>query len=84
MLDFNIVKERMAALITDTVRANVLQYKGYNTQVIEYIDSDHSLKNLMIRARFTNHKDLEALKNIQSLQAEYGFKQTLLNLQNIK
>lgn len=64
MVDFNIIKERMSALITDTIRANVLQYKGYNTQVIEYIDSDHSLKNLMIRARFTNHRDEKALENI--------------------
>ncbi len=83
MTDFNIIKERMSALITDTVRANILQYKGYQTQVIEYIDSSHSLKNLMIRARFTNHKDQEALENITSLQKEYGFNQKLLQLQNI-
>lgn len=83
MLDFNIIKERLSALITDTVRANVLQYKGYNTQVIEYIDSDHSLKNVMIRERFNHNYDQKALQNIVNLQAEYGFKQTLLELQNI-
>ena len=70
MVNFNIVKERMSALITDTVRANVLQYSGYNTQVIEYIDSDHSLKNLMIRARYTGFKDEKALENIVELQKE--------------
>lgn len=83
MLDFNIIKERMSALITDTVRSNVLQYKGYNTQVIEYIDSSHSLKNLMIRARFTNHTDHKALDNIIELQNTYNFNQKLLELQNI-
>lgn len=83
MLDFNIIKERMAALITDTVRSNLLQYKGYNTQVIEYIDSNHSLKNLMIRARFTNHIDHKALDNIINLQKTYNFNQKLLELQNI-
>lgn len=75
MLDFNIIKERLSALITDTVRSNVLQYKGYNTQVIEYIDSDHSLKNVMIRARFTNHIDEKALENIVQLQETYNFNQ---------
>lgn len=83
MVDFNIIKERLSALITDTVRANVLQYRGYNTQVIEYIDSNHSLKNVMIRARFNHNYDQKALQNIVNLQAEYGFKQTLLELQNI-
>lgn len=83
MTKFNIVRERLSALITDTVRANVLEYRGYNTQVIEYIDSDHSLKNLMIRARFSNHYDKLALDNIIKLQNEYGFKQKLLQLQEI-
>lgn len=77
MLDYNIVKERLSALITDTVRANVLEYLGYNTQVIEYIDSDHSLKNLMIRARYTGFKDQSAYDNIINLQKEYNFKQKL-------
>lgn len=84
MLDFKIIKERMSALLTDTVRANVLQYKGYQTQVIEYIDSSHSLKNLMIRARFTGKSDDLALENIRSLQKEYNFTQKLLELQKIK
>lgn len=84
MLDFKIIKERMSALMTDTVRANVLQYKGYQTQVIEYIDSSHSLKNLMIRARFTGKTDDLALENIRSLQKEYNFTQKLIELQEIK
>lgn len=83
MIKYGVVKERISAIITDTVRANVLEYSGYNTQVIEYIDSDHSLKNLMIRAKFTNYIDKSALDNIINLQKEFNFKQKLLELRNI-
>lgn len=83
MIKYGVVKDRISAIITDTVRANVLEYSGYNTQVIEYIDSDHSLKNLMIRARFTNYKDEKALENIINLQNEFNFSQKLLELRNL-
>ncbi|HZJ85564.1 MAG TPA: SAM-dependent methyltransferase [Erysipelotrichaceae bacterium] len=83
MIKYGVVKDRISAIITDTVRANVLEYSGYNTQVIEYIDSDHSLKNLMIRARYTNYKDEKALENIINLQKEFNFNQKLLELRNL-
>ena len=83
MIKYGVVKDRISAIITDSVRANVLEYSGYNTQVIEYIDSDHSLKNLMIRARFTNYKDEKALENIINLQKEFNFNQKLLELRNL-
>ena len=83
MIQYGIVKERLSALITDTVRANILEYSGYQTQVIEYVDSDHSLKNLMIRAKFTDNHSQDALKNILNLQNEFQFSQKLLELRNI-
>lgn len=83
MIKYGVVKDRLSALITDTIRANVLEYSGYNTQVIEYIDSDHSLKNLMIRARFTNHKSKKSLENIINLQEEFNFQQKLLQLRGL-
>lgn len=82
-LKYGVIKDRISAIITDTVRANVLEYSGYNTQIIEYVDSDHSLKNLMIRARFTNYQDELALKNIYNLQKEFNFSQKLLELRNL-
>ncbi|NLC34396.1 MAG: SAM-dependent methyltransferase [Erysipelothrix sp.] len=84
MIDHNIIKERLSSLVTDTVRVNVLQYRGYQTQIIEYVDSDHSLKNLMIRARLTHHYDEAALASIHELKTTYQFEHTLLQLQNIK
>lgn len=45
-----ILKERWAALTTDALRAQVLEILGYRTQVIEFIDMEHTPKNVMIRA----------------------------------
>lgn len=45
-----ILKDRFAALATDALRANVLELCGYQTQVVEFIDLEHTPKNLLIRA----------------------------------
>ena len=47
---YGILKERMAALLTDGLRANLLESKGYDTQILEFIDMEHTPKNLLIRA----------------------------------
>lgn len=50
LLKHGILKERFAALATDAARAALLESKGYATQVLEFIDTEHTPKNLMIRA----------------------------------
>lgn len=50
LLKYGVIKERMAALITDAVRANLLEEQGYDTQILEFIDMEHTPKNLLIRA----------------------------------
>ncbi len=50
VLKYGVIKERMAALITDAIRANLLEQNGYDTQILEFIDMEHTPKNLMIRA----------------------------------
>ena len=47
---YGIIKERMSALITDALRANILEQHGYETQILEFIDMEHTPKNLLIRA----------------------------------
>lgn len=50
ILKYGLIKERMSALITDAVRANLLEEMGYDTQILEFIDMEHTPKNLLIRA----------------------------------
>ena len=50
VLKYGVIRERMAALITDALRADLLEKSGYDTQILEFIDMEHTPKNLMIRA----------------------------------
>ena len=68
IMDYGILKERMAAIMTDAVRANLLTAKGYDTQILEFIDMEHTPKNLLIRAVYTgkdSENAAEALKNME-------------------
>lgn len=50
ILKYGIIKERMSALITDALRADLLYSAGYETDLLEFIDMEHTPKNLLIRA----------------------------------
>lgn len=50
LLEHGILKERFAAIVTDSLRAAALEAAGYRTQVIEFIDLEHTPKNVLIRA----------------------------------
>ncbi|MBQ7372653.1 MAG: methyltransferase [Blautia sp.] len=50
VLKYGILKERMSALLTDGIRAGLLEGRGYDTQLLEFIDMEHTPKNLLIRA----------------------------------
>lgn len=50
LLRYGLIQERMSALITDAIRANLLEQQGYDTQILEFIDMEHTPKNLLIRA----------------------------------
>lgn len=56
VLKYGILKERMSALITDGIRAELLESEGYHTQILEFIDMEHTPKNLLIRAVKTGDK----------------------------
>lgn len=64
VLSYGILKERLSAIMTDAIRAEVLKEKGYKTEILEFIDMEHTPKNLLIRAVKTEGKtdaDKEAL-----------------------
>ena len=50
ILKYGLIKERMAALTTDSLRALLLESCGYKTQILEFIDMEHTPKNILIRA----------------------------------
>lgn len=56
ILKYGLIKERMAALITDALRAEYLENCGYDTQILEFIDMEHTPKNILIRAVKTDKK----------------------------
>ncbi|MDO5573320.1 MAG: SAM-dependent methyltransferase [bacterium] len=57
VLKYGLLKERMSALITDGIRANLLEQNGYEVQVLEFIDMQHTPKNILIRAVRTGQTD---------------------------
>ncbi len=80
---YGIVQERVAALMTDAVRANLLEAVGYKTQLLEFIDISHSPKNILIRAAKANvskEKIEKALNEVNNLINEFNFNPTLYNL----
>ena len=78
---FGILKERYSAIVTDAIRANLLQYCGYKTQVMEFIDIDNSPKNLLIRAIYQGGTPNEKIKEeVELLMKQLGIKQTLYEL----
>lgn len=50
---YGLIRERMAALITDALRAGMLEKVGYQVQILEFIDMEHTPKNILIRAVYT-------------------------------
>lgn len=82
LLQFGILKERFAALVTDAVRAQLLEMVGYKTQVMEFIDSAHTPKNLLIRAiKGNSQKNREEAKNhFQQLKSSLNIVSTLEKL----
>ena len=81
LLEHGIIRERVCALLTDSIRTAVLQSRGYETDVIEFIDFEHSPKNIMLRARYTGRERRKSLEQALELKKKYGFSQKLLELQ---
>lgn len=80
---YGVVQERVAALMTDSVRANLLECVGYKTQLLEFIDIAHSPKNILIRASKNNiskEKKEKSLNEVNNLIRTFNFNPTLYNL----
>lgn len=56
LFSYGLIKERMAALVTDSLRAEYLKREGYDTQILEFIDMEHTPKKILIRAVYTGKR----------------------------
>lgn len=77
ILQFGIHKDRTAEILTDTIRALILEENGYETTVAEFISTDHTGKNVMIvgrkrQADNPGEKPQFYRKQIEALKTEYG------------
>lgn len=73
----------MSALMTDAIRGNLLEYMGYKTQIMEFIDMVHSPKNILIRAtkaNISNDTKKKSIKEAEELIKEFNLSPTLYNL----
>ena len=77
---YGIFLERQAVMITDTIRALILEYYGYKTQVMEFIEMEHTPKNVLLVGRKINKETNRAqiLQQIADLKARHGIKQHYL------
>ena len=80
LASYGIVKERMNALLTDTIRAKLLEYSGYNVDILEFVDFDASPKNLLVRAKYTGNSNAKALDEVKQILDEFKIDQTLYKL----
>lgn len=81
---YGIIQERFSALLTDSIRGNLLEYCGYKTQLLEFIDFEYTPKNILIRAvlRNTTPKATKekALKEVKNAVEEFNVHPTLYKL----
>ena len=84
---YGIVKERVAALMTDSIRADLLEACGYRTQMLEFVDLSHTPKNLLLRAtRVTRSSKVAAAKRasmlteVETLMSEFHLDPALYRL----
>ena len=84
MTRYGIIKERFSALVTDAIRGNILEYMGYNVNLLEFVDLSHTPKNILIRAVKNPDKAEEikdkAMDEVCRMMEEYGFSQALYRM----
>jgi len=73
LLKYGIFKERQFEMVTDTIRALIMEQHHYNTKIFEFISNEHTRKNVMlVGSKSVNKNDTEAVKEkIHSLKNAY-------------
>ncbi|MCL2092752.1 MAG: SAM-dependent methyltransferase [Treponema sp.] len=79
LLRQGLYKERFSALLTDTIRCEILRGAGYQVDVVEFVGEENTPKNAMIRARYTGHK-ADTSEEVKALLGRFGVSQCLVDL----
>ena len=79
ILKHGLLKERFSAIVTDALRAEYLEREGYEVQVLEFIDMEHTPKNILIRAVWDGRKKHNE-KELQEIMDFLSVKPTLASL----
>lgn len=82
LLKYGIIKECVSALLTDSIRAMLLEDAGYKVDVMEFVDFTHSPKNIMIRCVKRGNPTARNTTKIKELMDKYHFDHTLYRLLN--
>ena len=77
VMDYGLLKERFAAIVTDGLRAKYLEREGYDTQILEFIDMEHTPKNILIRAVRKGKRNEKVIEEIRKCEELLSVKPTL-------
>ena len=80
LLRHGLAKERFAALVTDTLRAQLLELAGYRTQLVEFVPLEHTAKNILIRAVKGSPAGVDARRAYEELRDSLGLDPALERL----
>jgi SAM-dependent methyltransferase len=80
LLRHGLAKERFAALVTDTLRAQLLELAGYETQLVEFVEFEHTAKNILIRAVKGKRPRADARRGYEDLRDALGLDPALERL----
>ena len=80
VLRHGLAKERLASLVTDALRAQLLELAGYRTQLVEFIELEHTPKNVLIRAVRGGPASAETRRSYEELRDALGLEPTLERL----
>lgn len=78
--DYGLIQERLSSLITDVTRAEILKLHGYKVQILEFIDMEHTPKNILIRAVLNPNYKYKDTAKLDSMKKEFNYELTLEKL----
>lgn len=75
---YGIIQERFASDLTDLIRANVLKYYGYQVKVMEFVNVEHTPKNIMITAEYKGNVTESARTEVENWMKLFGIREHYL------